>query len=88
MPQRFNHYNNPRWVFFMMEPPIYSREFKHIINSSFNLTATYKFNSYFTPYYYANIGFEWGLNETFNENHNYLAGKTKMATILGKQKLL
>ena len=68
----------------MMEPPIYSREFEHL-SSSFNLTATYKFDSYFTPYYYANIGFEWGLNETFNENHNYLAEKSKMATILGKQ---
>lgn len=82
MPQRFNHYNNPRWVFFMMEPPIYSKEFWHL-SKSFNLTATYKFDSYFTPYYYANIGFEWGLNETFDESHNYLAGKTKMAAILG-----
>lgn len=78
---------SPRWLFFMMEPPIYSMPFEHF-NGKFNLTATYKFDSDFFPYYYANIGFEWGLNTEFNEKFDYLANKTKFATILGNFSIL
>lgn len=74
--------SSARWVFFMMEPPVYSRPFTHL-NNAFNLSATYRFDSYFFPYYYANLGFQWQLNKSFNEEYDYLAGKTKFATILG-----
>lgn len=83
LPERAtNKRSDSRWVFFMMESPIYSKNFSHL-DQSFNLTATYKFDSYFTPYYYANIGFDWGVNENFNESRNYLAEKTNFSAILG-----
>lgn len=94
MPIRYqtdNEVKQPRWVFFMMEPPIYSlvSEIKKF-NGAFNLTATYKFDSFFTPYYYANLGFEWGINDTFDEKFDYLDGKTvdNLAVILGIYKSL
>ena len=86
MPTRYQGIDQPRWVFFMMEPPVYSLvpQMKRF-NGAFNLTATYKLDSYFTPYYYANLGFEWALNDTFDDDFDYLAGKTvdKLAVILG-----
>lgn len=75
----------PRWVFFMTESPIHSYIPQLKFNGVFNLTATYKFDSYFTPYYYANLGFEWAINETFDDTFDYMMGKTddKLAVILG-----
>jgi hypothetical protein len=59
----------------------YSPYFKHL-KGVFNLTATFKVDSDFVSMYYAKIGFKWGLNETFNPNHNYLSGKTRLAYVL------
>lgn len=85
LPSRLERTNkSPRWVFFMAESPIYSKMFPSHLNGLFNLTATYKFDSDFLPYYYANLGFKWELNETFDENFDYLFTKTKLAVILGK----
>jgi hypothetical protein len=88
MPIRYqtgNRQKQPRWVFFMTESPIYSIIPNLKFNRAFNLTATYKLDSYFTPYYYANLGFEWGFNDTFDDEFDYMIGKTvdKLAVILG-----
>jgi hypothetical protein len=59
----------------------YSSFFKNL-TGVFNLTATFSLVSDFTSMYYASIGFDWKLNQSFNLDHNYLHGKTRLAFIL------
>ena len=74
-----------RWIFLLYESPaIYAIHDYSVYNSMFNLTATYRIGSDFEWFYYSIAKVDWARNESFDENWDYLEGKSesKMAVAL------
>lgn len=71
-----------RWIFLVYESPFYSFQEYSKYNSMFNLTATYRMNSNFYTNYYSYAQMIWEKNHSFNNDWNYLSGKSKMAFAL------
>ena len=70
-----------RLVFFIAESPSYSKKLTYL-NGVFNLTAHYKQDSHFSPFYYSGSLIQWKLNTKFDENKNFYSSKTKLATAM------
>lgn len=72
-----------RWVFMLYESPVHSADFKNY-DGFFNLTATYRMDTEFANLYEKEVKYEWKLNESFDETHDFhadkLDNKNKLAT--------
>jgi hypothetical protein len=71
-----------RWVYANIESPYYHPQSWSHFNGFFNYTADYLTESEFGINYESQKRFLWALNETFNENHDYHAGKTGFVAAL------
>lgn len=69
-----------RWVAFISKPLVYHPKYA-VLNSLFNQTATYAFDSDYNSLYYSNIMFDWGLNDEYKSNYNYLKFKSKFGAV-------
>jgi alpha-1,3-fucosyltransferase len=69
-----------RLVFFLAESPMHSAEFENF-NGIFNLSATFKLDSYFASYAIASSRLKWTPNNEFNSSNDFHSSKTKLATI-------
>jgi hypothetical protein len=69
-----------RWVFFLLESPIYGKLNTTISNRNdlFNMTATYRLDSDFEGLYEDNAGFVWAENKTFDLDTDFGAGKDRL----------
>lgn len=70
-----------RWVWMLIESPYYQRTYGHL-NGLFNYTSDFLYESEFGSNYASQMRFLWAKNTTFNEKHNYHAGKTGFLTAL------
>jgi alpha-1,3-fucosyltransferase len=75
-------HEHQRWIFHMYTPATYRDLNK--LNGLFNLTATHRLDSNFTPFYPHNLSVAWDSQPqhnsyNFDEKRNYLAEKTQFA---------
>ena len=64
-----------RWVSVVIESPVHTPSYS-IFNGVFNYTSDYLDESEFGLNYESQKQFLWGLNTTFDDNHDYSAGKS------------
>ena len=69
---------NERWVFALYESPVHAGDYSNL-DGLFNLTSTYAVESDFPDFYSSDSKFRWQLNETFDPQHDYSAGKPGFA---------
>lgn len=72
---------NQAWIFMLYESPL-NFQVQSENNFVFNLTSTYHVDSNFASFYEGEFQYEWMLNKTFNEEHNFHADKTDLVAAL------
>ncbi len=75
--------DHQRWIFHLYEAQQRTDNYnvKHFsrFNGLFNMSATHRFNSNFTPYYTSHMHVIWEHNDHFNRHKNFLKNKTHFA---------